>query len=62
MMFSRDIWHTFNPHEREARDLFLCRNIKTDSYFNPHEREARDHARVRVIYGTGILISNFSIF
>ena len=42
MMFSRDIWHTFNPHEREARDLFLCRNIKTDSYFNPHEREARD--------------------
>ena len=34
----------FNPHEREARDVFANTKSATNYYFNPHEREARDRA------------------
>ena len=32
----------FNPHEREARDVLLEKEVRKHGHFNPHEREARD--------------------
>ena len=41
-IISRAYYPDFNPHEREARDIYSAGMGSRDIDFNPHEREARD--------------------